>query len=52
MQLNNTNGIKNDGMLKKKKKENNQVKIRGDHMDQYGGGYLLLTHVLTQLDRL
>lgn len=35
-----------------KKKENNQAKIRGDHVDQYRGGYLLLTHVLTQLDQL
>lgn len=30
------------------KKENNKAKVRGDHMDQYGGGYLLLTHVLTE----
>lgn len=36
----------------KKKEENNQAKIRGDHVDQYGGGYRLLTHVLAQLDRL
>lgn len=36
------------GLTMKKKKNNYKAKIRGDHMDQYGGSYLLLTHMLTE----